>query len=190
MCGSNGIHCCPVPPLQGYPGENAWISGGVELNAKWTKSTKPGLWVADLSAHNLDDVTGLRVNDVRATRARYPNVKSIETNLFPDGWIASGAKWGPNLYPPKPEVNIEVASPNRSFMMNEFQSFELGVRVRGSVTAARAARRFDACWPHCRVAVCRPCPASCGVLCVAGQERVVADHAPDCFTWPGLLQQL
>ena len=36
--------------------------------------------------------------------------------------------WSKNMYPPAPEVNIEVGEPNRSFMMNEFQTFELGVR--------------------------------------------------------------
>ena len=56
-------------------------------------------------------------------------MQSTETVLFPDGWIhAQPLNWSAVLYPPAPEVNIEVAEPNRAFMMNEFQKFELGVR--------------------------------------------------------------
>mmetsp|Transcript_14885 Transcript_14885/g.44162 ORF Transcript_14885/g.44162 Transcript_14885/m.44162 type:complete len:907 (-) Transcript_14885:74-2794(-) len=88
------------------------------------------LYVADVSAAGLADITGLRVDGVRATRARYPNVPSIETNIFPAGWISAGngVSWGKPLLAPAPEVNIEVTDPNRGFMMNEFQNFELGVR--------------------------------------------------------------
>ena len=69
------------------------------------------LYVADVASYNLDDINGLRVDGVRAARARYPNVQSIETNLFPEGWITeSTATWSKPLLAPAPEVNIEVAS--------------------------------------------------------------------------------
>lgn len=77
-------------------------------------------------------VAHVRKSSVRVDYAlvRATQVPSIETNLFPLGWITSqsGVSWGKPILAPAPEVNIEVSEPNRGFMMNEFQNFELGVR--------------------------------------------------------------
>eukprot|EP00037_Helgoeca_nana_P007697 m.69912 g.69912 ORF g.69912 m.69912 type:complete len:495 (+) comp18448_c0_seq1:187-1671(+) len=87
-------------------------------------------YVADVSTAGVDDINSLRVDGARATRARYPNVRSVETDIFPTGWITNSHNitWGPPTLAPKPEINIEISDPSRAFCMNEFQNFELGVK--------------------------------------------------------------
>lgn len=96
------------------------------------------LYVADVASYNLDDINGLRVDGVRAARARYPNVQSIETNLFPEGWITENtATWSKPLLAPAPEVNIEVASKSvHCFFTENLRENTAGVFHQRSLGAA------------------------------------------------------
>eukprot|EP00750_Incisomonas_marina_P033516 INCI9889.3.p1 GENE.INCI9889.3~~INCI9889.3.p1 ORF type:complete len:911 (+),score=132.78 INCI9889.3:121-2853(+) len=71
------------------------------------------VWVARGAASNLPNpATGLRVNGMRAIRARWPN-GDPEYQLFPDGWEAD-VSWAPPIAWTKAPEDIVVNSPNRS----------------------------------------------------------------------------
>jgi hypothetical protein len=58
-----------------------------------------------------DEIAGLRVNGMRAIRARWPN-GDPEYQLFPDGWV-SEAKWSaPKKFPAAEDITVNT--PNRS----------------------------------------------------------------------------
>ena len=69
--------------LQAYQEEVVWISGAKPLtNLKWKPANLPAtttrrasapIWVADISSIGVTDVKGLRLNDRRLVRARWPN---------------------------------------------------------------------------------------------------------------------
>ena len=63
--------------LMAFPGEVPIISGGVELKSlEWKAHNTSGannIWVAEV-AGQIDDVPGLQIDGVRATRARFPNL--------------------------------------------------------------------------------------------------------------------
>jgi hypothetical protein len=70
-------------------GEEVWISGGLQLNLTWTpyrvnSSSGENIWVAKTPT-TLTNITGLRLNNSRLTRARYPNCDVERT-----GWISCG----------------------------------------------------------------------------------------------------
>ena len=70
-------------------GEEAWISGGVQLNLTWTPfrvnaTTGENIWVAQTPT-TLTNISGLRLNNSRQTRARYPNCDVERV-----GWVACG----------------------------------------------------------------------------------------------------
>ena len=59
-----------------YPNESPEVSGGVELNLKWSPyntSNGANIYVADVGSQ-VTDIPGLQLDGVRATRARYPNI--------------------------------------------------------------------------------------------------------------------
>jgi len=59
-----------------YPGEEVVVSGGKELTVEWKPHNVTGknnIWVANIHGQ-VDDVPGLQVDGLRATRARYPNL--------------------------------------------------------------------------------------------------------------------
>ena len=88
--------------LASYPGENAVVSGGKELNVAWSEykpATTQGLnvWVADVSNQLAEQLKGLQLNGARATRARYPNIPGgIETSCGYGCMVESkNAEWTP-----------------------------------------------------------------------------------------------
>ena len=94
--------------VQNYPGEEAWISGGIPLTASWTPSTANHAAAATATVYStktpLSSIPGLNRLDAtdplhaRMTRARYPNKVPDTTMehglaptagttwLKPDGW--------------------------------------------------------------------------------------------------------
>ena len=60
-----------------HPGESPVISGGVEIQTAWQPyKVQPGgsnIWVTAVG-DEVDEVPGLQIGGVRATRARYPNL--------------------------------------------------------------------------------------------------------------------
>ena len=64
--------------IQSYDGETAWLSGAKKLAPAWKPFNTSGqpLFVADLAGQIAElggSIPGLRVNGLRAVRARYPN---------------------------------------------------------------------------------------------------------------------
>ena len=87
-------------------GEEAILSGGIELsNLHWTPSaSNPKVYTTTLTSVQTglippQGVTSLRVNGLRATRARYPNANP-EIDLFPKGYVTDETDWAPPVYPP------------------------------------------------------------------------------------------
>ena len=87
-----------------YPGETPVVSGGVKIEAKWkpykVQEGGANIWVTDvgdLGTYEPDEVPGLQVGGVRATRARYPNLPGgIEVSPGYDCMIPSkDAEWTP-----------------------------------------------------------------------------------------------
>ena len=83
-----------------YPKEKPTVSGGVELKSlEWKAYNVSGssnIWVADLNGQ-VDEVPGLQIDGVRATRARYPNLPGgIEVSPGYDAMIPGNqASWTP-----------------------------------------------------------------------------------------------
>ena len=106
--------------IQNYPGEEVWLSGAVKLeDLKWAKVTAlkgHNLWVADVSAE-MDGVSELRVNGLRAWQARYPNADP-EKDIWPTGYLVSSQRdWAqPKILPdPNTATLVNVSNPNRDF---------------------------------------------------------------------------
>jgi|EP01044_Picomonas_judraskeda_P002796 hypothetical protein len=89
--------------IRNFDGEEAVISGGVNLTAPWTPSKRcAGCFEADLSKQGLKQVLGLRRNGVREIRARYPNFDpELDSTIDGvrhfhdgrDGWIEDKTDW-------------------------------------------------------------------------------------------------
>ena len=70
--------------IRNVPGENAVVSGGVNLTVSWRPSSAcTGCWETNLSGQ-VRNVPGLRRNGVREIRARFPN-HDPEMNAVIDG---------------------------------------------------------------------------------------------------------
>eukprot|EP01052_Picozoa_sp_SAG31_P047089 SAG31_NODE_9276_length_1306_cov_0.806959_2_plen_184_part_00 len=94
--------------IQNYGGEEVWLSGAINLKTTW--KAHPGqknVWAADLSGQGVEEITGLRINDKRAVRARYPNGCTSLTEKLPSGYLCQGAA-----------VNGSVVDPNDGFGSN------------------------------------------------------------------------
>ena len=107
--------------IQNYPGEAAWVSGGVPLTGlQWKRhplSAKDNVYVADVSKFNLPRVHGLRVNERRVSPARYPNADP-ETQFWPTGYVPSQkTDWlDPKIPPtPNPAQAVNISAPNRDW---------------------------------------------------------------------------
>ena len=83
-----------------HPGESPVISGGVEIQTAWQPyKVQPGgsnIWVTAVG-DEVDEVPGLQIGGVRATRARYPNLPGgIEVSPGYGAMISGGdAQWTP-----------------------------------------------------------------------------------------------
>jgi len=85
--------------ISNYNAEEAVISGGQLVNVNWSRSKKdPKIYVANLNHIHLPmGIPAMQVNNVRATRARYPNANP-ELDLFPKGYITASTHWEPPKY--------------------------------------------------------------------------------------------
>ena len=113
--------------IQNYQNEVVWISGGKPLAPKWEKydvdsSKKTNIYKADLSAENIDSITGLRVDTKRAIRARYPNADP-ELGF---GSTLKANKWHFSTLPSSPDQEIYPATPVRT-SSDWFMRYQLGV---------------------------------------------------------------
>ena len=83
-----------------HPGESPVISGGVEIQTAWQPhKVEPGgsnIWVTAVG-DEVDEMPGLQIGGVRATRARYPNLPGgIEVSPGYGAMISGGdAQWTP-----------------------------------------------------------------------------------------------
>ncbi len=83
------------------------------------------LWVADLSAFELTDFDGVRVNGARAVRARYPNAIVAEDI---DGMQIVADSWTKQPFPKTPDSTFNPPTPSRNdSAQGFFQTFRLGV---------------------------------------------------------------
>eukprot|EP00054_Salpingoeca_dolichothecata_P007214 m.41893 g.41893 ORF g.41893 m.41893 type:complete len:814 (+) comp16925_c0_seq2:2-2443(+) len=119
--------------IQNFNGEEAWVSGGVELtNLKWSEYNVAGnmnIWKTSLAGFSLGGaIEGLRVDGIRVSPARYPNANP-ETSRWPTGYLTSNKNdWlAPKISPkPNPAKLVEVRTPNRTFD-SQFQFYGGGI---------------------------------------------------------------
>ena len=113
--------------IKSYPDEEVWISGGKVITPKWKKhdvnpSKGTNIYKADISSHEVDVLPGLRVNNKRAIRARYPNA---DPELgFGSQLLAN--KWLPSTIPPQPDTQVNPAQPYRNSSVS-FKKYQLGI---------------------------------------------------------------
>eukprot|EP01083_Nonionella_stella_P019641 54547_1 len=117
--------------ITNYNHEHVVVSGTKPLNCNWTKYKQApnGLYYyqCDLSQNNITDIKGLRVNGIRAIRARYPNGNP---ERYPCGFCSDlkALRWLPPTLPSRPEVVINPDYPVRTGT-NEpaWQHYYLGI---------------------------------------------------------------
>jgi hypothetical protein len=84
----------PAEQQQLFPAASDPLDGSTVVKMSLASLLPPGATVEGLQLLDLSMTSaagaGAAPTLSRATRARYPNVQSIETNLFPDGWIQHG----------------------------------------------------------------------------------------------------
>ena len=124
----DGTHFLSAPIILGaqhsglrfvaYPGESPVISGGVEIQTDWqqhmVQTGASNIWVTAVG-DEVDEVPGLQIGGVRATRARYPNLPGgIEVSPGYEAMIQGGdADWTPpqfNRFGPV-EFHTDVRTP-------------------------------------------------------------------------------
>lgn len=110
--------------IQSFNGEEAWISGGRLITPKWMPHNVTGanIYVADLSQEDLDSILGLRVNSMRAIRARYPNANPE----FGFGSSLKAKSWIPSTLPSEPDMEVNPDTPFRN-SSDSFQKYQLGI---------------------------------------------------------------
>ena len=85
-------HCYGVKNKDGGGG---WWSPTSEQNVISAKFSQQNTWYANISKHNIDAIPGLRINDGRAIRAKYPDGDPENPALYPytQGWVTSPTNW-------------------------------------------------------------------------------------------------
>ena len=84
-----------------HEGEQPLVSGGRPLsNLEWTSvntSNGANIWAADVSSAGVEEIPGLQIDGIRATRARYPNLLGgIEVSPMYGSMIkGADAMWTP-----------------------------------------------------------------------------------------------
>ncbi|CAE8664940.1 unnamed protein product, partial [Polarella glacialis] len=123
--------------ITNHPGELPVVSGGKKLAVNWKPAKGPrgdDIYVADIQGQ-VEDVPGLHLNGVRATRARYPNLDGgVEVSPGYGGMISSdanpsNAKWTPPQFdkfgPPK--FFTDSAHTRNNTPDNWFQHYMVGI---------------------------------------------------------------
>lgn len=87
----------------------------------------PNMWVADLTSLNVQSIPGLRLDNKRLVRARYPNADP-ETNGFMPPAVFR-ANWTPQQLPrtPDTEINLPKSVIDRNTTASMFQVFTAGI---------------------------------------------------------------
>jgi len=93
-----------------------------EANIDSGRRNNFNIYVADLSAYKFSSVPGLRIDGVRAIRARYPNANPE----FGFGSDLQATSWLPSVLPKEPEIEVNPNTPVRS-SSNSFQRYQLGI---------------------------------------------------------------
>eukprot|EP01060_Flectonema_neradi_P033223 TRINITY_DN550_c0_g1_i1.p1 TRINITY_DN550_c0_g1~~TRINITY_DN550_c0_g1_i1.p1 ORF type:complete len:848 (+),score=215.29 TRINITY_DN550_c0_g1_i1:43-2586(+) len=101
--------------IQNYNGEEAWMSGGVELQTNWQEyNTRDGknIWVTDIG-NEIDDILGLMTVEphTRQMRARYPNPPTGTQEIRPAAKVDGKAikSWqAPKKLPPAEQVFVNA----------------------------------------------------------------------------------
>ncbi len=113
--------------LVGAAGEDAILSGGVELTLSWTKLSG-GVYVADLPAES-PEFDQLFVDGRREVRARYPNGDPETTGLHTvdTGYISEGS-WSSKRVPTpaKKQSIVALVSPKSMRKAPSFPVFSMG----------------------------------------------------------------
>eukprot|EP01084_Bolivina_argentea_P271094 461150_1 len=124
--------------ISNYNNEKVEISGSIQLNCSgiWqlyqNSSDNKNYYKCDLKQNNKNNllvnktISGLRVNEIRAIRSRFPNANP-ETDGF--GSNLKAKSWIPPIYTnPKPKINIQPSQPLRNdTCYNYFEKYTIGV---------------------------------------------------------------
>ena len=111
--------------IKSYPGEKVWISGGKVITPRWEKydvnpSKGTNIYKTNVSA--VKEVPGLRINNKRGIRARYPNADpelGFGSKLLADKWL-------PPATPPQPDTEVNPDQPFRNSSVS-FKKYQLGI---------------------------------------------------------------
>jgi len=82
------------------PGDEVVLSGNRLISGlKWSPASNKikGVWATQVPK-DVEEIVALRVNGLRATRARYPNANP-EFDQFPTGYILDKTTWTPPVFP-------------------------------------------------------------------------------------------
>ena len=139
--------------IMAYEGEQVWLSGAKKLRTTWVSgaadhpSKSGNIWKADLTGQGVKVVEGLRINQERAVRARYPNGcttdKPMRSGYVCQGNMTGGKVVDPNdgfgsdlmtdwVFPTSPgmnQSNWREFNPDTPFRGTgeSFQKFQLGI---------------------------------------------------------------
>ena len=102
--------------------DHGWNPVSEDGHVSGRLSAATNVYVADLSHDNISSILGLRVNGMRAIRARYPNADpelGFGSSLQAKSWI-------PPTLPTKPDKEVNPNMPIRT-SSNSFQKYQLGI---------------------------------------------------------------
>ena len=184
--------------IMAYDGEEVWLSGAKRLKTKWVSgaadhpSASGNIWKADLSGQGVTKVEGLRLNQQRAVRARFPNGcttdKPMRSNYVCQGNMTNGKVVDPNdgfgsdlqipdkqwIFPTAPSMdqkNWHEFNPDTPFRGTglSFQKYQLGIGGTCGNDPMAGGVGFDP-----------PAGYWCGNACEGG-----APKPPGCISrWP------
>ena len=120
--------------VMAFPGEEAWVSGGRQLNLSWSRSPlrraeTDNIWVASTAglAGGFSGTTGLRLGGRRLIRARFPNTDpelGYGPSISPAAWMPPAFCAGGTCK--NPPARFEPAEPSRADQTKEGTTYILG----------------------------------------------------------------
>ena len=108
--------------IQNYPNEEVWISGGKVIMPIWESVNTQDSNIYKASLPSINSILGLRINNKRAIRARYPNADP-EINF---GSTIKPKEWLPSTLPEVPDEEVHPSTPFRK-SSDMFQHYQLGI---------------------------------------------------------------
>jgi len=139
--------------VMNYNGEEVWLSGAKALTGTWAHggadhpSGASAIWKLSLKGQGVKEITGLRIGQKRAVRARYPNGCTTDQPL-PSGYVCQGnmtdgrvvdpndgfgsdllTEWVVPTPPGMSQPNWQEVNPDTPFRGTglSFQKFQLGI---------------------------------------------------------------